>query len=226
MSKPGSVPTWDSNGTNSTVPSAGKQTDGWPAGPTSPVISSYLNYWMNLVYLWTAWLNGLWDGSGNLTLDSNASVTVSGTGAYKHGTRTISLPLGPIHNAATESNGLTTAAISAYTPAFLFAAASYSAVRDICLPVGARILAVRARILDSTASATIALVSRASGASAIVTVATSAASAANATEQTIAASGLTTTIVALSRYWVYLARGNGATDNLTVYTLEVDYDQP
>lgn len=89
MAKPGTLPVWDSNQSNSIVPSAGKQTDGWPAGPASPVVSTYLNFWQNLVYLWLVWLNGLWDGSGNLTLDTNASVTLSGTGLLKHGARVL-----------------------------------------------------------------------------------------------------------------------------------------
>lgn len=79
MSKPSTVPIWDSNGTNASSPTAAHQTDGWPRGTSSPLVSTVLNYWMNLVYLWIVWLNGLWGADGSLSLDSNGSLTTVGT---------------------------------------------------------------------------------------------------------------------------------------------------
>lgn len=75
---------WNTAGANELVPSASHKTAGWGlAGGGRLANSQMMNYWKRRVYLWLSWLNSLWDGSGNLTLENNASVTVQGTGKYK-----------------------------------------------------------------------------------------------------------------------------------------------
>jgi len=69
MTKPTKLPTWDSNQTRSTEPSASHQSDGWLVTgsiPEKPPLD-YFNYWMNLVFLWIAEINTVgvleWDSS-------------------------------------------------------------------------------------------------------------------------------------------------------------------
>lgn len=83
MAKPNTVPTWNTDASNNTTPSGGQQTTGWTF--KQKAVSSYFNWAMRLYYLWITWLDGLFDALGNLTMDADASITLSGTGSYKRG---------------------------------------------------------------------------------------------------------------------------------------------
>jgi hypothetical protein len=62
MPKPtGNLPDWDTNGTNSTEPPAGKKSDGWAVD--EPAASSYFNWWMNKLSQWMTFFNELTPGS-------------------------------------------------------------------------------------------------------------------------------------------------------------------
>lgn len=100
MAKPTPVPTWATN-TNyaaSTQPWASTPTKVQPPSgvqneginPEDPVVAQYENWLRNMYGQWLAWLNSFSmdvDGSGNLVMDVNKHVIVSGTGAHKRGTR-------------------------------------------------------------------------------------------------------------------------------------------
>lgn len=53
--KPSTLPVWNSGGANRTTPSGGKQTTGFTVGEQPS--SSFQNWWQNLVYQWTDYLN-------------------------------------------------------------------------------------------------------------------------------------------------------------------------
>lgn len=56
MAKPSTLPTWDTNETNTVVTTGGHASDGYVADEIPA--SDEFNYWMNLVYKWFAWLDG------------------------------------------------------------------------------------------------------------------------------------------------------------------------
>lgn len=168
----------------------------------------------------TLGVTGLITATAGLTAAANQHVTVSGTGVFKHGTKTLSLPMqaqtiagspGP-----TGQNNLVA-----------FAGANTCMSAQIPLPVGARILAVRVRIQDSATGPTKAAIKLMSSvdSGAAVTIATSAQSAGSGAYQTLVLSGLTQVLASLTSYWVAIGTATG-TNTITLNNLEVDYDQP
>lgn len=97
MAKPVQVPTWatDTNystgafsGTpTKTEPSTPKKARGWDPGEKPGAQS--LNWWKNLTGAWLDFLNPLFTSGGGFTAATNEHVTVSGTGEFKHGDRTM-----------------------------------------------------------------------------------------------------------------------------------------
>lgn len=114
MPKPATLPRWATDLTNNDAPSAGQMNTGWTPGQMG--VSDYDNYIKYWTYKWVEWLNnGIVAGGSNqlvqilttgelsssntllaafianaLTAAANGHVTVSGTGDYKHGEKTIS----------------------------------------------------------------------------------------------------------------------------------------
>jgi hypothetical protein len=86
MSAPSTVPTWDTNGTNSTPTTSGHKTDGYAVDEIP--ISTEMNGWMALVAAWILWLSVL--GAANWTWlpprgDLNSHVVrSSSTGFYSN----------------------------------------------------------------------------------------------------------------------------------------------
>lgn len=81
---------WNTDGTNETAPSAAHKTDGWGAAPGAGgrlASSTVMNYWKRRVYQWLSYLDGFFDGSDNIVMPVNKSVSVSGTGKHKRGAR-------------------------------------------------------------------------------------------------------------------------------------------
>lgn len=98
--KPSAIVEWNTAGTNRTTPTGGQISTGIAAGEVAN--SSRMNYLLNLLGLWTAYLNdgaftgahtfgstvgvtGLITATAGLTAAANAHVTVSGTGRFKFG---------------------------------------------------------------------------------------------------------------------------------------------
>lgn len=80
---------WDTNGTNMTAPSSGQRDTGIVA--SAAAVSSYINYLLNQVYLWFSFLDPLFGSDGGYLGPTNVHVKLAGTGAYKHGARTMFL---------------------------------------------------------------------------------------------------------------------------------------
>jgi len=80
MSRPASLIPWDSNGTNSTQPPGGYQTDGWTLGDAA--VSAYDNYMKSH---FCDWLGHLRDYTISLALSSWAEVATSGAIAHASG---------------------------------------------------------------------------------------------------------------------------------------------
>ncbi len=74
--KPNDTPQWATDDTNNTDPGLPQKETGWTNEQVGD--SSWMNWWMNLVYLWVVWLNGMWDVGGTYTADEGGSVVLSG----------------------------------------------------------------------------------------------------------------------------------------------------
>lgn len=73
--KPASLPVWNTDATNRTTPSAGKQAAGLTVSETPS--SSFQNWWQNLVYQWALYLNnGVFDPPFTVR-GANANTTVA-----------------------------------------------------------------------------------------------------------------------------------------------------
>ena len=165
--------------------------------------------------------NGLVTANAGLTAGANQAVTVSGTGRYRHGTRTIGVPIVPaqvsvsplIQLKATVS-GTGSGSNVLYAP--------------FALEAGKRITAIRARVQDSTTGPTkvqVQLFSMSNGSETFTTLATSSPSAGDGTEQDIQATGLAINVAAGTRYFlaVFTQTGSAA---CSVFGAEVDYIDP
>jgi hypothetical protein len=149
-------------------------------------------------------------------LAANESVTVSGTGTYKHGLQTLIVPiLSPATPIATISQ------VTLTTP-------SNGLGVPISLPVGCRILAVRAVILDNSTGPTTLRCRLRSEVLTVgySTIASSSASLGNATVQTLTISGLTTVITTGNTYQVAIDNNGVGSATCQIYGVEVDYDRP
>lgn len=154
-------------------------------------------------------------GVQDITLAANSHVTVSGTGDFKHGTRTLQLPV------FGNTNGASVWKVATIASSFT--------TWDVAIPLrnGDRILAVRLRMKDSVTGPTkltIGLQSVVDG-TVSATIATSGQSAGSGAAQTIAVSGLTTTIASGTNYQAHVNTATG-TDNCSIYWIEIDYDRP
>lgn len=68
------MPRWDSTAVNLVVPPSGQLDTGWTTGQVA--VSSYDNWYKNLVWQWLNWLNGnVWDGN----IEFTGNVQVDGT---------------------------------------------------------------------------------------------------------------------------------------------------
>jgi hypothetical protein len=85
MRKPSEVPLWATDGTNNTPPSTTQRATGWTRGQDG--VSSYDNWYKALNGMWLAFLDALFGADGSLTLPTDASVNLTGTGRYSRGTR-------------------------------------------------------------------------------------------------------------------------------------------
>lgn len=100
--KPTNTPRWANSGGAIVEPSSGKKDVGFVAGERPP--AQFLNWLLNLLYLWVAWLNDIVaPGSGSEALSISSAGTLAADG--KHGDRLL-----VVHAAA--GNG-TNAGISA-----------------------------------------------------------------------------------------------------------------
>lgn len=233
----------DVDAVNISAPSSGLRDTGFTNNYVPP--AAEFNYLENIAYRWRQYLNdGNLSGAftfdstvgitGALTMGVNSSVTISGTGKYKHGTRSITYPVvlskggipgggdtGPTTNVPPVSwnfiqPGTTTAtAGNVYYP--------------IILDTGKRILSWSVSLLKNTSNAfTITgTLFRDLGLSGVVigVAQTNNLNAPGST--TIGQSGLTETVLA-SQYYVAVTSPDSSTANGVdiAFELTVTYDQP
>lgn len=172
------------------------------------------------------------DTNGAVTVAANQSVTVSGTGSYKHGELKLSLP-------AFSGLPIYTGAIQGWDPFQSIAgAACYWAtpgngedvVFAIPLKVGDRIKRVDVFVQDTTGGHTISIYLHRSDATddlitGSVLIAGPTTSAGDGSRQTLSLTGLTATI-ATSQFYHVIVRQNSATSTTSrVVGVEVTYDR-
>lgn len=171
------------------------------------------------------------DNAGNLsfantsldsvTLAANANVTVSGTGDFKHGTRTL-----PLTGAAFAGSGTTksynrgSVTIASATSEFLLA--------SIPLTTGARINTIRVYVHDSSTgpSTVTATFFSVSTTGTVTVIGTPQTSAGNNTDQTLTMSALATTVTAGASYGLEVKENSASGTTVTIYKAEIDYDRP
>jgi len=193
------------------------------SGPGVQVFSADLNgEWNSLVAIYdllTGQAQSIWTG---ITLPANQSFAVSGTGRYKHGTQTMSVPL-----------VIPGAAASAPTAILTMTSTNVHAFATIIgLPIGKRILTTRAIIQDSATGPTKVQVGlrtanattfAGGGGTTLTNLGT--ASAGNGSIQTITSTAINVVTVSGQQYEVAVEYNTG-TANVIVGFLEVDFDDP
>lgn len=167
---------------------------------------------------------GLITASSGLTAAANQPVTVSGTGAFKHGTQTIQIPANAFQ--VTSGSSYRIGAGGAFEGSNAGGTA-LSASAPILLEQGRRITAIRAYISDSASGPTKLVLSfqRESSTGTQTNLGSTSASAGTGANQTLTLSGLTTTVATLNSYIVSITTSTG-TASCQVFMAEVDYDYP
>lgn len=205
-------------------PLSGDQAAGWTPRQKPP--AQTLNWWQNLVYLWTAFLDTQWDTDGNLTLDTDAGIILSGDGEIYHDTKTLVIPA---------IAGSTGDHVQAFTASGATGAVSFSAgvqwFIPIILPVGKRITEIRMRTdCDDGSAVTMELYIKRLGGPIDpgdddddgTSVESDPITGAN---QDTAMTGLNTTITEGGyTYHLYFEQVTG-TGDCTIGAIEIDYDQ-
>lgn len=160
--------------------------------------------------------------ASDLTLAANKNVTVSGTGSYKHGPRTMILGPGSFQLDFTGGSPNGNATPGAFTGTPLAGSNPYT-FANIPLPSGKQINAIRFYIHDNTTGLNIMTGSlvKNDGAGTVTTIGTTSGSAGNSTDQTLTLSALTTTIAAGNSFSVRVS--TSAASLVKIYKAEIDY---
>jgi hypothetical protein len=154
----------------------------------------------------------------NVTLTANQHFTVSGTGKFKHGTKTIPVIVQPNAATAPATGGVN-----------MLGLASYYAVQGV--PVGARLLGARVTVIDSVTGPTkltlgFAFVDCSTPSSPSAGAAgTGSQSTGSGTSQNIATAAVTLTTTTGQNWYLLVNTATGAA-TCKVIAAEVDYDQP
>ncbi len=162
----------------------------------------------------TLGVTGLITATAGLTAAANQHVTVSGTGKFKHGTRTLVIPALPSGQIA---GSLTKAALSQQV-------AGDSLVIPIPLLSGNRIVNIRANIDGASTTAFRFTLAQNETVFGPATLATSPSSS-GVGNLDLVANAINITIAGQTAFYVVLTRTSGS-GTATVYCVEVDYDQP
>ncbi|MGN6103730.1 MAG: hypothetical protein ACTHU0_01370 [Kofleriaceae bacterium] len=170
--------------------------------------------WKAMHALLTGQSQNLW---GGITLPPDMHVTVSGAGRFKHGKGTLQLP----------GQAFKPSIPSVPWPGYVIGGLnSGSHVAPIILPLGARLLAARISLRDSSAPVTVqARVNKyVASTDSSSSLATSAASSGTGAYQTLSVSGLNEAITSGTFYslWTILT-GAGS---IVVHGGEIDWDMP
>lgn len=230
--KPTSLPIWATDAAAQvTEPNLAKKQQGHLGG--EPLFGDYENWWKNLVYRWAEYLrDGVLAGvhqfldavtfsalatfNAGLAAAANQHIAVSGTGRYKHGTRTK-----VVNGADAFGTGFTpsTEAIISLTSTL------DRAFYGVPIEVGKRLTAIRVHVFDNaTGPTTVTATLFSSTGSIINSTGFTATSAGNATVQTLTISGINLTLATGTRY--VLRCTVSANNSCQVRMVEFDYDEP
>lgn len=163
-------------------------------------------------------LAGLLTANAGVTVGSNQHMTVSGTGKYKHGTKTIPVIVQPNSTTLPATGGVNLLGIE-----------SYYAIQGV--PVGARLLRGRATVIDSATGPTklalsFAFVDCSTPSSPTASTAGAGSlSAGNGTSQNITTAAVTLTTTSGQNWYLLITTATGGA-TCKVIAAEVDYDQP
>jgi len=160
---------------------------------------------------------GLITANAGLTAAANQHVTVSGIGAFKHGSRVKIISFAAFY-LDTSPAGLANDRVASTN---LFAC-----VADFGLHAGDRITRVDVFIKDNATgttqiTASVKKLTTTTGSAATIT---SAGSVGNGTNQTLSMTGLTETVTAGTAYYVFATQS--AANQVFYYSAEVTYDRP
>lgn len=172
----------------------------------------------------TLGVTGLITATAGATAAANQHVTISGTGRFKHGTYTLSVPW----TAFVQIASGTAVAYSTAIGSPGITGATFIVEAPVMLPVGARILTVRTYFSDSAVGPTklqSSLISCSSTGTIALTAGPSAQSLGNGTNQSATLSAINVTIASLSSYSILVQTATGAAA-VAVFMAEVDYDYP
>jgi hypothetical protein len=168
--------------------------------------------------------NAVIQANAGIDVGTNQHVTVHGTGTFKHGTRTISIPASafmPIVGGAVINlgNGIGIAGVS--SPA----ATALGVQAPVGLLIGHRILTVRFYVSDNaTGSTTLACSLLSTNSAGTMTSVANANSAGTGAAQIITLSSINVTIATTVSYSLQVQ--SSAAQSCSIRLCEVDYDQP
>lgn len=226
MPKPTTLPRWNTDGTNRTAPSSGKMDTGFILNdkPTSGNFNWILYY----IYSWLLWLDGLLTTNGGFTALANQDITVSGTGAFKHGDMVLQIAAadGQTDGVRTNtSNYWQFNAGGAGIPDHWTMVGNGGAVYfPVQLKVGDRIKSVKWYIRDTSShTMNMQLFGGPIGTTNVVVAQTSGGTGSN---QTLTSSSVTTTIAAGSFYSIEIKNNDTTGTDHRIYGIEVTYDHP
>lgn len=248
--KPGSVPRWADVAGLISVPPAGKLNVGYINGERPP--AGYENWLRNLTYQWLQYLSdgnltgahtfgstvgitglltaaaitasGLITANAGVTAGANQNVAVSGTGRFKFGTMTLKISCMAVK--CTTTGGIGTA-----TYGGVFYRQDSGGLQADCpidLPIGARLLAVRAGVKDHATGPDRVTMQvwksdDAQGVTALGSLQTTSGVA--GTNQVLTVTGLTLGVAAANSYFIRFGH-TAAAQIVYVNYIEADYDYP
>jgi hypothetical protein len=177
-------------------------------------------------------VDGLITAQAGVTAAANQHVTVSGTGAFKHGDRTLILPAGAglaAGDAAATSRWAFSHSNGGAASCWTGAGTGTDNIMTFAIPlcVGDRIKEVRAFVQDTAGSNTVSMqVRKSSNTNTSTQLGTTQTSAGGGTNQTLAVTGLTETLASTEYVHVNIAHDTATDTTNRVYGVEVVYDHP
>lgn len=171
----------------------------------------------------TAWVDSGWldgasfDGTTGLTLAANLNVAVSGTGLYKHGTKTVSAVLFNSILTGTAPDGHVN-----------LTSGNFLTIALPSIPVGARIIIVRVTLNDAagtTVAASVRDINYGAGSSAPVGGSTGPTSAGTGARQVMPTTTVNITTGSQHTYCAEITYVSGS-GTCQILGVEMDYDQP
>lgn len=133
--KPSTLPEWNTGGANRTTPSPTRKVLGWLLGERPA--GSYFNFLFYWIFKWVEYLK-----EGAIVADVNNSITVSGTGRYKHGDDELPIQAGAFQVVAVASQWAAGTVPEFDGTTWTFGTSTASLIASVPLPPGKRIKSI------------------------------------------------------------------------------------